>query len=51
MKVDYVFIPECDEHHYHEGNPLYHQLLCAISIGGIYFGQILTYKTKKETSN
>lgn len=51
MKVDYVFIPECDGQHYNEGNPLYHQLLCAINTGGIYFGQMLTYKTKKETSN
>lgn len=51
MKVDYVFIPECDEQYYIEDNPLYHQLISAINVGGVYFGQILTYKTKKETSN
>ena len=46
MKVDYVFIPECDEQYYNESNSLYRQLLNTINIVGVYFGQILTYKTK-----
>lgn len=45
-KVDYVFIPECDEQYYTEDNQLYQQLICNISIEGVYFGQMLTYKTK-----
>ena len=45
MQVDYIFIPECDEHFYTEDNLLYQQLLHNISIEGIYFGKVLTYKT------
>lgn len=51
MKVDYIFIPECDEQYYNEGNPLYHQLISTINTGGVYFGQMLTYKNIKETGN
>lgn len=50
-KVDYIFIPECDERYYTKDNPLYWQLIGAISVGEVYFGQMLTYKNKKETSN
>ena len=45
MKVDYIFIPECDEQYYTKDNPLYNQMINNISIEGVYFGQILTYKT------
>ena len=51
MHVDYVFIPECDEEHYTKDNPLYWQLIANISIAGTYYGQILTYKTRKEASD
>ena len=36
MKVDYIFIPECDEQYYTENNPLYHQLISAINVDGVY---------------
>ena len=45
MNVDYIFIPECDEQYYTKDNPLYNQMINNISIEGVYFGQILTYKT------
>jgi len=44
MHVDYVFIPEYDKQHYTEDNPLYQQLTANISMAGISFGQLLTYK-------
>ncbi len=46
MHVDYIFIPEQDEQYYTEDNPLYQQLISDISIGGIFYGQILTYKIR-----
>lgn len=44
----YIFIPEQDEQYYTENNPLYQQLISDISIGEIFYGQILTYKNKKR---
>lgn len=49
MHVDYIFIPEQDEQYYIEDNPLYQQLISDISIGGVFYGQILTYKTRNAT--
>lgn len=45
MHVNYIFIPESDKEYYTEDNPLYQQLIGNISIGGVFYGQILTYKT------
>lgn len=45
MHVYYIFIPESDKEHYTEDNPLYQQLISNVSIEGVFYGQILTYKT------
>lgn len=49
MHVYYIFIPESEEQYYTEENPLYNQLINNISVMGISYGQLLTYKTKKAT--
>ena len=38
-----------EEGDYTEDNPLYQQLISNVSIGGVFFGQILTYKTRNAT--
>lgn len=48
MQVDYIFIPECDEQYYTKDNPLYYQLINNISVAGVHYGQILTYKNTHE---